>query len=277
MKTYASFRKLYTLETLQLLFLVLALSLIGCTKAEIEEVDNCKIIKTTIADTGPYPATITYTFTDNKIATKEIIFNQGTFTSKDFYKYSYTGNNLTKIEFFINGQALIEQLISYNTDGTIKEIKDYAMGEYTGIRNFTYSAGKLTKFASRAQNNSSYNEYDASFEYAGGNIKSAVWTNLMDPSNVFKYEYTYSTAPNTHFKNRYFFDHVTNSSERVLPIALSENLISSYKISTGNGSPVSQTDYTFIFLADGKIESTKAVTTGFSKRTTEGKYEYQCQ
>jgi len=116
MKTYASFRKLYTLETLQLLFLVLALSLIGCTKAEIEEVDNCKIIKTTIADTGPYPATITYTFTDNKIATKEIIFNQGTFTSKDFYKYSYTGNNLTKIEFFINGQALIEQLISYNTD-----------------------------------------------------------------------------------------------------------------------------------------------------------------
>lgn len=162
------------------------------------------------------------------------------------YTFDYTGNNITKRNYFFSAGAKPEiyDQVSYNTDGTISRIDTYADTSGTSYItvqriDFSYSGGKLSKTSFYELNGAISDLYlENTYTYTGNNITSLSMKEITDTGDITgTVNYTYDSNPN-YFKKQnaqsYMIDLLFNTifldDGSFLPMAFSENNVT--KIST---------------------------------------------
>ncbi len=188
---------MFNVKTL-LIFITATTLIFSCKKNDTESQTTCRATKVNYFQTGSNPIdSAVYTYTGDKVSKVQL--------SSQNYTIEYTGNNLTKKNYFISAAATPEfyDLISYNTDNTISKVETFSRSsgstyELVWRVDFAYTGGKLTKVTSNEVNNNVSSGFDEfTYTYSGNNITSASYRDLTDPSLPAEtINYSYDNNPN---------------------------------------------------------------------------------
>lgn len=215
----------------------------ACTK-EDEAVTNtatdCKPSKVYFyggADNATITDTLVYTYTGTNVA--KIVAAEGYYST-----FEYSGGRITRRNHFDNLTAASNEYdtVTYNSDGTVAKIESYghqsALGtEFKDRYEFTYSAGKLTKFTYTSYWDGVASGYQDRhfYAYTGSNITrdSVVESDPYGTDRSSVYYYTYDTQKN-HFNksgaNALFHSAITMDLEGyMLPLFFSANNVIGFR------------------------------------------------
>jgi hypothetical protein len=190
----------------------------------------CKVTNVQYYDDGQPDETATYTYNGNQV-TKVQFSNYN-------YTLEYSGNNITKRNYFVSAGATPElyDQISYNSDGTISKIESFEKSSATAYSpflrlDFIYSSGKLnkTRYFAFDSTGASALALENTYTFTGNNITSLNFQNFADTTQG-TVSYTYDTNPNFFKKQNsqiyivdFLFNHFLFDDGSFLPMAFSEN------------------------------------------------------
>jgi len=216
------------LKTVSLSFITLSFLLASCKK-EDNESKNCGILKTELYEANTVAFRGYYTYTNNQITKVEVPEIGG------YYLLDYTGDKITKRNFFVNGSSVIDMYdqISYNADGTINKIETFELVgpgntyERYNLTTFIYTNGKLSKlqiFEDWGNATELIEEY--TYTYTGNNITSFVYKDL-ETFQTKNFTFQYNTENNFyHALNSHILlaDPVLSSVDGMFPVIAGELL-----------------------------------------------------
>jgi hypothetical protein len=190
---------MFNVKTL-LLFITASTLIFSCKKDDTNGggTPNCRVTKVNYFETSttPYDSAV-YTYTGDKVSKVQL--------SSANYTLEYTGNNITKRNFFTSAGASpdLYDAITYNGDNTISKIEtfyrvsgsNYALFWST---EFGYTGGKLTKVTNYEVTNNVRTGFDEyTYTYTGNNITTAAYSDLTDPgSPAQNINFAYDNNPN---------------------------------------------------------------------------------
>lgn len=160
--------------------------------------------------------------------------------------YTYTGDLVTKIEYFDIDDALIEtRIFNYNTENKIASMLKLLPLSGSGIRvAFTHNSdGSVTAIGySGDLINQNTLEYNNTITFSNGEISSMV-QNMGNQTLTCSYD-----NKNNPFKNVIGFDEISYANDGFFSTAINHNLIqiNSYR----PGIPVYTTNFTFTYNSD---------------------------
>lgn len=218
------FTSLYTL-LFPFSLLILVTSCQKDPAADVFSEEACKLAKAHyFNNAGGLEDSLVYTYTNNKISKAE---------NADLYiTFTYSNDKITKRSFYdADSQELaLYDVATYNSDGTLKNIKRYANFTNQVIPyhqyEFTYSGDKLAKFDVSYYNTSTsqYELYESTtYVYTGNNITQST---SSDPSGTMTFSYAYDTNTNYFKKSNallvdlYFLEEISGST---VPLFMSSN------------------------------------------------------
>jgi hypothetical protein len=212
------------LSTWQLCSIVAAIILFSCSKKDVEETlaTNCRPIKTYVFNGNAIADSFIYTY-NNENRLERVTYGNG-----NYFLLEYYGNKITRRNHYFFGDVRSTQYeaITYNTNGTIKQIDRLNSTQNMIYRKvFTHTSNKLTRIEEFDAANVLQARYN--YSYTINNLTKVdgeeFWGGI---SRSYSIKYHYGTDPNF-FKageQSLLTDGFFNSQISVsIPYALSDN------------------------------------------------------